>query len=185
MAGRTLPYVLASVAGGLVVALVFVVAGWAGGEGTRTVIAPAPVRGQAVSSVAGGLSAHDIYVRDAPGVVFVRAEVIQQVQDPFDLFPVQQSSVSTGSGFRIDRRGYILTNYHVVQGADARSGITVGFEHGAQRRAILVGQAPNNDLALLKVNLAGLGDVARLPLGDSAGIAVGDLTLAIGGRVVD
>jgi S1-C subfamily serine protease len=127
-----------------------------------------------------GLTPHDIYQRDAPGVVFVRAQIIQQVQDPFDLLPQQGRSTSTGSGSLIDNAGDIVTNYHVIEGANRSQGVTVQFEDDVTRTAAVVGQDPNNDLALLKVNMAGVPQVHPLELGDSTTVRVGDPTLAIG-----
>jgi S1-C subfamily serine protease len=168
-----------AVLGGAVVAVTFLILGVTGHRTTQTIIEQAPVAAQPASNTSG-LTPHDIYVRDAPGVVFVRAQVLEQVQDPFDLFPQQQSSISTGSGFLIDHTGHILTNYHVVEGANRRSGVTVQFEDNVSRRAVVIGQDPNNDLALLKVDTAGLPAVQPLVLGDSTTVRVGDPTLAIG-----
>ncbi len=169
-----------AVLGGLVVAGVFVGFGLIGHSATQTIVEEAPVSAQPASSNDASLTPHDIYVRDAPGVVFVRAQVIEQVQDPFDLFPQQESSSSTGSGFLIDRTGNILTNYHVIQGANRQTGVTVQFEDNVTRHAIVVDQDPNNDLALLKVDMAGVPNVQPLALGDSTTVRVGDPTLAIG-----
>jgi S1-C subfamily serine protease len=171
---------VSAVLGGVVVAVVFLVLGIAGHRTTQTIVEEAPVSAQPASSDNSGLTPHEIYVRDAPGVVFVRAEVIQQVQNPFDLFPQQQSSTSTGSGFLIDRVGRILTNYHVIQGANRQSGVTVHFADDVSRRALVVGVDQNNDLAVLKVDMSGLPAVQPLVLGDSSSVRVGDPTLAIG-----
>jgi S1-C subfamily serine protease len=172
------PFVPA-VLGGVVVAAAFLLLGVTGHRTTQTIV-EAPVAGQPASSSTSELTPHDIYVRDAPGVVFVRAQVIEQVQDPFDLFPDQESSTSTGSGFLIDRGGHILTNYHVIQGANRQSGVIVQFEDNVTRHAVVVGQDADNDLALLKVDLAGVPMVQPLALGDSTNVRVGDPTLAIG-----
>jgi S1-C subfamily serine protease len=171
---------ISAVLGGLVVAGAFLALGVTGKRSTRTIIEQSPIAAQPTSSGLAGLTAHDIYVRDAPGVVFVRAQVIQQIHDPFELFPQQQSSVSTGSGFLVDRRGYLLTNYHVVEGADRETGVTVQFEDNVTRRATVVGQDANNDIALLKVDMSGVPPVTPLALGDSTTVRVGDPTLAIG-----
>jgi|SRR5579884_813950 len=173
-------YIASSVIGGLVVAVAFLVLGVTGHRTTQTIVEEGPVAAQPASSSSSGLTPHDIYERDAPGVVFVRAQIIQQVQDPFNLFPEQQSSISTGSGFLVDPRGYILTNYHVIEGADRNTGVTVQFEDNVSRQAALVGQDPSNDLAVLKVNMAGVPAVQPLQLGDSTTVRVGDPTLAIG-----
>jgi S1-C subfamily serine protease len=170
---------VASVVGGAVVAVVFLALGVAGRRGTKTIVEQAPIA-SGPSSESGGLTPHEIYARDAPGVVFVRARVVQQVADPFDMFPQQQSSFSTGSGFLIDREGRILTNYHVIEGADRRAGVTVRFEDDISRRAVVVGEDPDDDLAVLSVNLRGLSHVDPLPSGDSTTVRVGDPTLAIG-----
>jgi len=169
-----------AVLGGLVVAGALVALGVTGHGTTETVIQEAPVAAQSASSANPGLTPHQIYVDDAPGVVFVRAQVIQQVQDPFNLFQEQESSTSTGSGFLIDLGGHILTNYHVIEGANRDTGVTVQFIDGVSRPATVVGQDPSNDLAMLKVNMGGVPPVAPLPLGDSTSVQVGDPTLAIG-----
>jgi S1-C subfamily serine protease len=173
-------HLASSVLGGVIVAAAFLVLGIPGDRDTPMIVEQAPVAGQLTDSRNTGLTPNEIYVRDAPGVVFVRAQVIEQVEDPFDLFPQQQSSTSTGSGFLIDKGGHILTNYHVIQGADRRTGVTVQFEDNVSRHATVVGQDPSNDLAVLKVDPAGLPNVQPLSLGDSTTVRVGDPTLAIG-----
>jgi S1-C subfamily serine protease len=170
-------HLAAAVTGGLVVAGALLAFGVTGHGTTNTVIEQAPVSSQDASN---GLTPHAIYVRDAPGVVFVRAQVSEQVPDPFELSgAAQQSGVSTGSGFLIDSRGDILTNYHVIEGADRQSGVTVQFEDDVSRRATVVDTDPNNDIAVLHVNMAGV-NVRPLVLGDSERVQVGDATLAIG-----
>ncbi len=171
--------IFSAVLGGVVVAGTFLALGVTGHRTTRTLIEQSPVASQTTSSTSA-LTPHAIYVRDAPGVVFVRAQVIEQVEDPFDLFSQQQSSTSTGSGFLIDDHGDILTNYHVIEGANRATGVAVEFEDDVSRRAAVIGVDPNNDLALLRVNMAGVGDIEPLQLGDSGTVQVGDPTLAIG-----
>jgi S1-C subfamily serine protease len=163
-----------------VVAGSFLLLGVTGHRTTRTIVEEGPVAAEPANSARSGLTPHEIYVRDAPGVVFVRAQEIEQVQNPFDLFPEQQSSISTGSGFLINREGQILTNYHVIEGANRQAGVTVQFEHDISRRATVVGQDPDNDLALLQADMIGVPTVRPLPLGDSTTVQVGDPTLAIG-----
>jgi S1-C subfamily serine protease len=172
-------YLLASVTGGLVVAGAFLALGVTGRRTTQTIVEEAPIAALPASA-GSGLTPHDIYERDASGVVFVRAQIIEQVEDPFDLFPQQQSSISTGSGFLVDPRGYILTNYHVIEGAEKLNGVSVQFEDNVTRQAVVVGQDPDNDLALLKVDMNGVPRVQPLALGDSTTVQVGDPTLAIG-----
>ncbi len=170
----------AALVGGLVVAVTFLLLGVTGRRSTRTIVEEGSVGAPTASSTSSGLTPHDIYLRDAPGVVFVRAQIIEQVQDPFDLYPRQESSTSTGSGFLINRGGDILTNYHVISGANRRSGVTVQFEDDVTRHAVVVGQDPDDDLAMLRVNMTGVPAVQPLQLGDSSTVGVGDPTLAIG-----
>jgi S1-C subfamily serine protease len=169
-----------AVVGGVAVAVVFLALGVTGRRSTQTVVEEGPMSAQPASREDAGPTPHDIYQRDAPGVVFVRAQIIQQVEDPFDLFPAQERSSSTGSGFLIDHDGDILTNFHVIQGADRAGGVTVQFKDDVIRRAVVLGQDPNDDLALLKVRTDDIPPVAPLALGDSSTVRVGDPTLAIG-----
>jgi S1-C subfamily serine protease len=170
----------ASLTGGVVVAAAFLAFGGTNRSSTQTIVEQSPVATRPASAREASLTPNAIYERDAPGVVFVRAQVIQQVQDPFDLYQQQQSSVSTGSGFLINPRGYLLTNYHVIEGANRRTGVTIQFQDNVARPAAVVGQDPDNDLALLKVSMKGVPPVEPLVLGDSTSVRVGDPTLAIG-----
>jgi S1-C subfamily serine protease len=170
---------LSAVLGGLVVAGAFLALGITGRRTTQTIVEQSPIAALPASSTSSGLTPHDIYLRDAPGVVSVRAQIVQQVQNPFDLFPQEQRSEATGSGFLVRTDGSILTNYHVIQGADPTSGVTVQFEDNVTRKATVVGQDPSNDLALLKVDLGGV-HARPLAMGESANVQVGDPTLAIG-----
>ncbi|MEE9281626.1 MAG: Do family serine endopeptidase [Myxococcota bacterium] len=84
-------------------------------------------------------------------------------------------SEATGSGFVISADGYIVTNNHVVEGADR---ITVVLSNGDKLEAEIVGRDPKTDLALLKTDSGRKLEVA--PLGDSDSIRVGDWLMAIG-----
>jgi S1-C subfamily serine protease len=172
---------LAAVLGALVVAGAFLALGVTGRRTTRTVVEEAPVSAQPASnSATSSLTPHAIYERDAPGVVFVQAQVTQQVQNPFELLPQRELSTSTGSGFLIKRSGLVLTDYHLIEGADRSTGVTVRFEDSVTRPATVIGEDQNNDLAVLRVDMSGVPAVAPLPLGDSSTVRVGDPTLAIG-----
>src|SRR5689334_17301723 len=141
---------------------------------TSATVAPAALARPASDS-SKGLTVHDIYQRDAQGVAFIRSEIVQKVQSPFDLFPQQQQSVATGSGFLIDSDGHVLTNAHVVQGAKH---VDVQLGNGDTQTAQIVGTDPSSDIALLKVD--NTDGVNPLPLGDSSKIQVGDPVVAIG-----
>jgi serine protease Do len=82
---------------------------------------------------------------------------------------------SSGSGFIIDRSGYILTNNHVIRDA---SDITVILSDHRKLRAKVVGSDPGTDVAVVKVENG--GDLPVVPLGDSDEIRVGDWAIAIG-----
>jgi S1-C subfamily serine protease len=149
-----------------------------GGGHTKTVVQQAPLQGQVASGGGeGGLTPRDIYKRAAPGVVFIRAQVVEQTQSPFDFgFPQEQRGEATGSGFAIDRKGTILTNAHVVAGA-AR--VQVQFADKRIVDARILGRDESSDLAVLKVK-ARPGELPPLPLGSSRSVQVGDPTIAIG-----
>lgn len=86
----------------------------------------------------------------------------------------QTTSAASGSGFIISADGYVLTNYHVIEGSSA---ITVSFFDGSSAEADLIGYDANNDIAVLKVEAENLTPVT---LGDSENMNVGDTVLAIG-----
>ena len=168
---------LAALVGGALVAVAVVGFGVGGsGSTTTTIVQQAPLAASNASTPATGLTPRDIYKRTAAGVVFVRADVVQQTQSPFDLFPQQQQGQATGSGFVIDKNGTILTNAHVIDGAQK---VTVQFEDQRIVNAQVIGKDLNSDLALLKVVPDGLS-LDPLPLGDSKNVQVGDPTIAIG-----
>jgi S1-C subfamily serine protease len=164
--------------GGVVVAVAFLLVGPVKEKTTTVVRSATPDENPSapIANPTQGLTAHEIYQRAAPGVVFVRSEIVQTTNDPFELFPQRQQSEATGSGFVIDKQGRILTNYHVVGGAQS---ITVQFEDNQTVKAKVIGTDKSDDLALLKVDPAGL-DLKPLTLGSSRTVQVGDPTLAIG-----
>jgi S1-C subfamily serine protease len=146
---------------------------------TTTLVQQAPLGGSdnASNSDGAGLTAGDIYKRDAPGVVFVRSQIVQRTQSPFDFgLPQEQRGEATGSGFVIDKGGTILTNAHVVNGATK---VTVQFQDKQSVDAKVLGKDESTDLALLKVDPDGL-KLAPLVLGSSKGVQVGDPAIAIG-----
>lgn len=88
--------------------------------------------------------------------------------------PEQREARSLGSGFIISADGDILTNAHVVDGADS---IIVKLSDNSEKSAKLIGLDKASDVALLKIDASGLQAVK---LGDSSGVEVGDWVLAIG-----
>jgi S1-C subfamily serine protease len=168
-----------AIAGGLVVLVLGLVLIQAGvvdtgdDNSSAPVIEPAALARPA-SNTSQGLTVHDIYQRDADGVAFIRSTIVQKTPSVFGL-PQQQSSEATGSGFLIDNDGHILTNAHVVDGAQK---VEVELGDGAEQQAQVVGSDPSSDIALLKVdNTEG---AHPLTLGDSSKVEVGDPVVAIG-----
>jgi serine protease Do len=89
--------------------------------------------------------------------------------------PQQRPSYAVGSGFIVDKSGYILTNLHVIEDANR---IMVRLETGEELIASVVGSDVETDLAVLKVNAG--KDLPFIRMGDSNAAAVGDWVLAIG-----
>jgi S1-C subfamily serine protease len=120
----------------------------------------------------GGLSVQDIYARSAPGVVQITATSVSQ-----DAFGTGQQAQALGSGFVIDKAGHIITNYHVVEGAEE---VSVNFSSGRdQVPAKVIGSDPSTDIAVLKVDMPAEA-LTPIPLGDSDSVQVGDPVVAIG-----
>jgi S1-C subfamily serine protease len=173
-------HLFSAILGGLIVGAGMLAIG-AGGRGrTETIVDEAPVASQPSVAAVSGLTPHDIYQQDAPGVLYVRAKLVAPVRSPFTMFHGRQSDTSTGSGFLVDHDGDLLTAYHVIDGADRTGGVTVEFQDGLTRRAGVVAVDPASDLAVLHVELRGLPPVAPLRLGESSTVRVGDPTLTIG-----
>ncbi len=87
----------------------------------------------------------------------------------------QRPTTSLGSGVVIDaEKGFIITNHHVIQGADE---IAITMHDGQQFEARVVGSDPEADIALLQTDMKGL---VEIPMGDSDQLRIGDFTIAIG-----
>ena len=157
---------------------------------TEATVSP-PTPTEPVNTVAGAQNSYaDVVSRVAPAVVTIRSDrrvrAPQQhpfFDDPFfrDFFgdrmpreqqPRRQSGL--GSGVIVSADGHILTNHHVVDGAE---NIKVDLIDRRTFDAKVVGSDPPSDLAVLKINASGL---PVLPLGDSERVRVGDVVLAIG-----
>jgi serine protease Do len=92
-----------------------------------------------------------------------------------DQIPKEHRQKSLGSGFVIDKNGFILTNYHVVEKTDE---IKVVLENDKEYDAEVVGKDAKTDLALIKISPD--APLKPLPLGDSDALKVGDWVVAIG-----
>ena len=112
-----------------------------------------------------------VYREVGPAVVHITSAAVA-----YDFFFNQIPQRGTGSGFIINEQGYIVTNNHVVENAD---NLEVTLASGKKMPARLVGRDPNNDLAVIKIDVSGEKlQVARL--GDSEQLQVGQMTIAIG-----
>jgi S1-C subfamily serine protease len=112
-----------------------------------------------------------IYKQAAPAVANIVTRAVQY-DFFFDAVPVE----GAGSGFVIDTDGHILTNYHVVEGAQT---IEVVLGDQSRYKAKYIGADTRNDIALIQIDPKGK-KLATLPLGDSRNLLVGQRVLAIG-----
>lgn len=133
-------------------------------------VSPAVVNITTTTTVAGNTAPEGMVPEGSPFEDFFR-NLPEGEQGP-------RRSSALGSGFVISADGLVVTNNHVIEGADE---ISVEFFNGETRDAELVGTDPNTDIALLKVE----GDAADLPyveFGDSSGpdAEVGDWVMAMG-----
>lgn len=139
---------------------------------------------QAPSRAATG-SFRDAAAKAMPAVVNIYTSKASRqshplLKDPFfrrffgDRAPPDEQLASLGSGVIVSSDGYILTNFHVIDGADA---IEVGLADGRKAAARLVGTDPDTDLAVIRVSERNL---PVMVLGDPDGARVGDVVLAIG-----
>jgi S1-C subfamily serine protease len=122
---------------------------------------PPPAEG--TSRDGAGAPVREVYAKSAPGVVSV--EVASSELGP-----------SGGSGFVLDEQGHIVTNQHVVDGAEE---VSVRFANGVREEAEIVGEDPSTDVAVIKVD-ASEGMLEPLTLGDSSTVGVGERVIAIG-----
>ena len=150
-----------------------------GGATTVTVERAAPLQASAAAQVKGAaLSVNEIYRQSSPGVVQITSTTAPRTTvDPFFGFQTEQpAQQALGSGFVVDKAGHIVTNYHVVEGAQQ---IEVSFSNQDTYKAKLVGTDPSTDLALLQVDVSSRA-LTPLALADSDGVRVGDPVVAIG-----
>ena len=103
-----------------------------------------------------------IYDQVSPGVVSIQV--------------YSQTGSGLGSGFVIDKEGHIVTNYHVVEGADE---VEVHFQSGLKVFGDVIGVDLDSDLAVIQVNVDP-ADLQPLPIGDSEQVRVGQSVIAIG-----
>jgi S1-C subfamily serine protease len=150
------------------------------GGGTTTVVrtSPSPAAAAPVADN-NRLSVREIYSRAASGVVQITStsgKADNPTVAPANPSSPAQPEQALGSGFIIDKAGHIVTNYHVIEGADQ---IEVSFSNRDTMRATLVGSDPSTDIAVLRVEASSRG-LTPLEFGDSGAVHVGDPVVAIG-----
>jgi putative serine protease PepD len=139
---------------------------------SKTVVRQVTVAGSDAAATNASLSVSQIYNRTNKGVVEITVTSTGQTTP----FGGSQSQQAQGSGFVYDDSGHIITNQHVVDGANS---ISVKFWNGASYKATLVGSDASTDLAVIQVD-APSSLLHPLSLGDSSKLAVGDGVVAIG-----
>lgn len=123
------------------------------------------------SAVSDEQNSIEVYRTIAPGVAFINTTSIRQ-----DWWGGTQEGRGNGSGSVIDSEGHILTNYHVIEGAQK---LSVNFGGDKVYPATRVGGDPDTDLAVIKIDPPATG-LTVVPLGDSDSLVVGQKVLAIG-----
>ena len=144
-------------------------------------MAPAPAVGSGPVSYAEAVAAASPSVVNIYSTKVVNKPAHIPLPDPTlqqffaEILPQQQRLESSlGSAVIISSSGYLLTNNHVVEGAEQ---IVVALKDGRETSAGIVGRDPETDLAVLKIDLP---DLPAITLGHSDKIAIGDVVLAIG-----
>jgi S1-C subfamily serine protease len=177
---RPLSNILSGVLGGLIVLVIgaILIATDVIDTGDSTTVVRPATTTQPTGDTTGteGRSVRDIYKQEGRGVAFVSAQGVTSSED--SPFGTPQQGTATGSGFVVDKDGHIVTNAHVVEGADS---VQVSFsEDGDAVDAEVKGVDTSTDLAVLKVDPSKVDNLTPLPLGNSSKLQVGDPVIAIG-----
>jgi S1-C subfamily serine protease len=115
----------------------------------------------------------EIFRKASPSVVFVTNSALRRNYFSLDIMEIPRGS---GTGFVWDDNGLVVTNFHVISGAQK---LTVTLQDRSQHAAEVIGVAPEKDLAVLRIENPP-EDLVSLPLGDSSELTVGRKVLAIG-----
>ena len=179
---RSVSNILAGVLGGLIVLVIGAILISTNvidtGDSNTVVRQVEPTQPTGDTTGSEGRTVRDIYAQEGRGVAYITANgVTSDSNSPFEL---PQQGTATGSGFAINKDGYIVTNAHVVEGADS---VEVSFDetNGDSIPAEVKGVDTSADIAVLKVNPDDVkGGIKPTPLGDSSNLQVGDPVIAIG-----
>lgn len=134
--------------------------------------------GSRESAPSGGLTREEranirLFEESAPSVCYITTTNVRRDYFSRNITEIPRGS---GSGFVWDKNGHIITNYHVIQGADRA---TVTFADRSTWEAVPIGVAPEKDLAVLRVE-APRKVLQPIPVGSSDGLQVGQSVFAIG-----
>jgi putative serine protease PepD len=127
----------------------------------------------ATTSPSGGLSVSQIYAKAVPGIVEVLATGQSGGSNGF--FGPQTESAQ-GTGFQVDTKGDIVTNFHVVENSDS---VRVRLNDGHTYPGRVIGREPSKDLAVIRIS-APASELSPLHFADSSAVQVGDSVVAIG-----
>lgn len=151
-----------------------------GGVAGRDAIS-GPASDSAINTLlSGSSSVTNIAKKAGPSIVGIRMTVAGTRQS---YYGVSNGQVGEGSGIIISKDGYIMTNYHVVSNADprlsssSRTVLEVFLPDGREAKATFKGGDEKTDLAVIKIDLK---DLPVAEIGDSSGLEVGELAVAIG-----
>ncbi|HTG88327.1 MAG TPA: trypsin-like peptidase domain-containing protein [Pyrinomonadaceae bacterium] len=114
----------------------------------------------------------EVYRTLSPGVVFIHSTSYAR-----DFFGFVEPQEGSGSGSILDQNGNILTNYHVIAGAQK---LSVSLGGKKDYPAVIVGRDPDTDLAVIRLTEKPAGQLTVVPMGDSDKLVVGQKVLAIG-----
>ncbi len=148
-------------------------AGWQFGRGGTTAVATSPNVGSLQTGVSPQVTIPPL---SGNNIESIREAVIAKMRPTVVQVNVDTAQgAALGSGVIVDKRGYIITNYHVVNGAQ---GIQVVMSDGVHLTGHVAGVDPTDDLAVLKINPP--ANITVATLGDSSKLLVGQEVLAIG-----
>ena len=145
---------------------------WGAHQATKVEALPISAKGEGNASLTDEESINvRVYRAASPAVANIITRAVE-----YDFFMDAVPVEGAGSGFVIDPEGYVLTNFHVVQGAQS---IDVTLGDRSRYPAKYIGADQRNDVALIKIDPKGR-KLTALPLGDSSALQVGQHVLAIG-----
>ena len=174
---RLLPIIGGAVAGGAIALAVANGSTTTHSVTTTTVVQPAGSPALPTSFANGkAQTINQIYKSVGPGVVDIKTSSSQNTGGVFG-FGQQQQTQGEGAGVVFDKKGDILTDQHVVSGANK---VIVTFSDGSTAPATVVGSDTGGDLAVIRVQNVPASKLHPLPFGDSGAVQVGDSVIAIG-----